>query len=175
VSVFLDPQTQTIAIGAAVAVVLLILVALIARGGNAYPYVAAESLLTPAERAFYAVLHKALGRDCVVMAKVRLADLIEVATSVTGKRRYIAFNRISAKHVDFVLCESGTLHIIGVIELDDRSHLAPRRQQRDHFMDSALAAAQIPILRVPAQRSYVAATLRAQIEDAFGADRVSVS
>lgn len=126
------------------------------------PYVAADSLLTPAERSFFGVLQQALAPDYHVFAKVRLADIIDLQRGLSGKRRYAAFNRISAKHADFVACDPQTFRVVGVIELDDSSHRVARRQQRDRFMDSALAAASIPILRVPAQRSYSSSALREQ-------------
>jgi hypothetical protein len=145
------------------------LAALVARGGGTSdsPYVAADSLLTPAERSFFGVLQQALTPDYHLFAKVRLADIIELPRGLSGKRRYAAFNCISAKHADFVACDPQTFRIVGVIELDDGSHRAAKRQQRDQFMDSALAAASIPVLRVTAQRSYSAATLREQAEAAF--------
>ena len=78
-----------------------------------YCYVAAEALLTPAERSFFLVLPQALTPDYHLFVKVRLADIIEVQRGLSAKRRFPAFNRISAKHADFVACdptsiESGT-------------------------------------------------------------------
>lgn len=136
-------------------------------GTRDFPYVASESLLTPAERSFFGVLQHALGLNYHLFAKVRLADIIEVQGGLSGKRRYAALNRINAKHADFVACDPKTFRVIGVIELDDASHRAPKRQQRDQFVDSALAAASIPVLRVTAQRTYSPAVLRQQVETAF--------
>lgn len=155
-----------------VVVVIVILYALsdfVSRGSGTsdLPYVAAGSLLTPAECSFFCVLQKALAPDYHIFAKVRLADIIELQRGLSARRRSAAFNRISAKHADFVACDPQTFRIVGVIELDDSSHRAAKRQQRDQFMDSALAAASVPILRVPAQRSYSPSTLREQAEAAF--------
>ena len=153
-----------------VALVMIgVLSALLSRGGGAgaLPYVAADALLTAAERAFFGVLQQALAPDYHLFAKVRLADIIELPRGLPAKRRAAAFNRISAKHADFVACDPQTFRIVGVIELDDRSHRAPERQRRDQFMDAALAVASIPILRVAAQRSYSVSALRQQAEAAF--------
>ena len=154
-----------------VAVVLVILAAvrgLVGRGStNDFPYVAADSLLTPAERSLFGVLQHALAPDYHLFAKVRLADIIKVQRRLDGKRRYTPFNRISAKHADFVACDPKTFRVVGVVELDDSSHRAAKRQQRDRFMDSALAAASIPILRIAARRSYSPAALREQAQSAF--------
>jgi hypothetical protein len=137
------------------------------RGASDFPYLATDSLLTPAERSFFGVLQRALSPDYHLFAKVRLADIIELQRDLSDKRRCAAFNRISAKHADFVVCDPQTFRIVGVIELDDRSHRASKRQVRDQFMDSALGAASIPVLRVPVQRSYSASTLREQADAAF--------
>jgi len=158
-------------------VVIGALSALLSRGGGTsdLPYVAADALLTPAERSFFGVLQQALAPNYHLFAKVRLADIIELQRGLPAKRRSAAFNRISAKHADFVACDPQTFRIVGVIELDDSSHRATKRQQRDQFMDSALAAASIPILRVAAQRSYSASTLRQQAEAAFHPDALQTS
>jgi very-short-patch-repair endonuclease len=51
-----------------------------------------------------------------------------------------------------------------VIELDDASHEEEYRRDRDTFVDAALTAAGLPILHIPAQRSYVPAELAAAIQ-----------
>ncbi len=131
------------------------------------PYVAARSLLTPAERAFFVALRQAIGEDYHLFAKVRLGDILEIAQGVTGKRRFAAFGRISSKHADFVACDPRTFEVLGVIELDDRSHERRDRQERDEFFDAAMAVAGIPVLRVPARRGYATRELREQARAAF--------
>jgi len=149
------------------------LFAALSRGGTRdFPYTAADALLTPAERSFFGVLQQALSSEYHLLAKVRLADVIEVRRGLGGKRRQAAFNRISAKHVDFVACDPQTFRVVGVIELDDSSHRAAKRKQRDEFLDAALAAASIPILHVTAQRSYAVADLRGQVQAAFSPNPV---
>ena len=147
-------------IALAVACVLLAVLAAAWRSGRDLPYVAADALLTPAERAFFAVLRQAAGGEFVLFAKVRLGDILSIERGVEGKRRFAAFGRISSKHADFVLCDPRTFRVAAVIELDDRSHRLPSRRQRDEFFDAALAKAAVPLLRVPAARSYSADALR---------------
>ena len=147
---------------------LSVLFAALSRGGKKdYPYTAADALLTPAERSFFGVLQHAISSEYHLLAKVRLADVIEVRRGLGGKRRQAAFNRICAKHADFVVCDPQTFRVVGVIELDDSSHRAAKRKHRDEFLDSALAAASIPILHLAAQRSYAVADLRGQVQAAF--------
>ena len=146
--------------GVVVALLLLAAVAAAWRRGPDLPYVAADALLTPAERAFFGALRQAAGKDFVLFAKVRLGDILQIERGVEGKRRFAAFGRISSKHADFVLCDPRTFQVAVVIELDDRSHRLPSRRQRDEFFDAALAKAAVPLLRVPAARSYSPDTLR---------------
>lgn len=70
-----------------------------------------------------------------VFAKVRLLDLLEPQK---GHPKYKAlFNKIQAKHVDFVLCDK-KLVARCIIELDDSSHDERSRQERDQFVDEIL-------------------------------------
>ena len=129
-----------------------------------YPYQKRPSLLTAAELRFLRVLEQAVrGRYCI-HAQVRLADLLQVRSN-TGRGRMAAQNRINSKHVDFVLCEPGSLAIVCAIELDDRSHLLPARQARDAFLEAACRAAGLPLLRFPVQRNYVLKDISRAIDE----------
>jgi hypothetical protein len=154
-----------------ISLALLILFALLARWLRSreprFPYEPADALLTPAETVFWEVLVEAVGADFALFSKVRLADVIVVRPGLPNPFRMRAFNRISAKHLDFVVCDPESYVILGVIELDDRSHLQEARRDRDDFIDGALSAAGIPILHVPAQRAYSAAKLRDQVLDSL--------
>jgi len=57
--------------------------------------------------------------------------------------------------------------VIGVIELDDSSHKSTARQRRDEFKSKALAAAGVPIVRIPAQRGYSPTEIREQCSVLF--------
>lgn len=82
--------------------------------------------------------------NLVLFSKVRLADLIEPKEK--GSTWQSQFNRIRSKHVDFVLCDLPSVKPMLVIELDDSSHDRADRQERDSFVDKALAQAEIPII-----------------------------
>lgn len=130
-------------------------------------YEAVPALLTPAERSFFGVLQQALASDYQVFAKVRLADIVRPVRNPSRSGWQSAFNRITGKHVDFVLCDSERLGVVGVIELDDRTHDRFERGLRDNLVDSALADAGIPVLRVSARQSYSPAQIREQVESLF--------
>lgn len=82
-----------------------------------------------------------------VFAKVRLLDLLE---PVKGTKKYKTyFYKIQAKHVDFVLCDE-KLVARYIIELDDNSHNAESRKQRDEFVDEVVQSVGYQIIHVRA-------------------------
>ena len=117
-------------------------------------YKRASSLLTQTESEFYRALREAVGPMADIQCKVRLADLL---IAPEGNRS--AFNRVSQKHVDFVLCERGTLRPLVAVELDDPSHQRADRQARDRFVDSAYKSAGLPLVHIQTQKRYSAAEL----------------
>ena len=124
-------------------------------------------LLTPAELSFYGVLTQAVGEDWRVFSKVRLADVITPEKGLSRSRWQSAFNAISSKHLDFLLCDPADCSPSLAVELDDKSHQRRSRQKRDRLVDDACQSAGLPLLRIKAARTYVVADLRRQIEDAL--------
>ncbi|HZZ72775.1 MAG TPA: DUF2726 domain-containing protein [Pirellulales bacterium] len=74
-----------------------------------------------------------------------------------------------ARQVDMVHCEPNTTEVVAVIELDDRSHDRPERKRRDQFLNAALAAARILLLRFTAAAKYQPVAIRETILRALGA------
>ena len=126
------------------------------------PYRPRGRLVTKSELRFYKSLVKAVQDDFEIFAMVRIADLLRVEDSVRNKRSWI--NKILAKHIDFVLCDPGSLEPIICIELDDRSHERPDRIERDEFVNAAFDSAGLPLLRVKVQRSYPSREIRESID-----------
>jgi len=123
------------------------------------PYAKKRYFFSAAERSFYEVL-KRLTTDHTIFAKVRLADLVHVSKGTEAWQSH--FNRISRKHVDFVLC-NGDLAPLVAIELDDSSHDVEERKARDEFVDLTLTAAGLPIVRIRAKRAYAPDDIRAAL------------
>ncbi len=120
-----------------------------------YKYKKFERIVSPAERSFLGVLNAVLDDEIIILTKVRVADVL---TPLPTKDRGLwqrAFNSISSKHFDFVLCKSNDLSIICAIELNDRSHNEAERQDRDEFIRSACSGAALPLIEVPAKNGYV--------------------
>ncbi len=133
------------------------------KGAVSYPYVAAENLFTKNERAFLGVLEQAAD-TYRVFGKVRVADVIEVRRGLPKSEWQRAFNRVSQKHLDFVLCDPHDLSVYCAVELDDKTHGRADRKSRDTFLENALAAAGVPLVRVASRRSYDVAELRALLD-----------
>jgi len=123
-------------------------------------YRKAPALLTAAERSFFGALEQAVNGQFRIMAKVRLADVILPQKGLDRAAHTGALNRVSRKHVDFVLCDPGTLAIRSAVELDDGSHQRAARKERDRFLESALESAGIPLHRFSVQRGYKIESIR---------------
>ena len=123
-------------------------------GGDGFPYSLGDGLFTAAERSFLGVLDQAVGNDFRVFGKVRVADVVTVGKGTPKSLRQSAFNRISAKHFDYVLCSPDDLKPICAIELNDQSPAQSDRKGRDKFLEEVCAAAKLPLIFIPAQRSY---------------------
>ena len=135
-----------------------------AEDADLYPYKLAQSLLTPSEAAFYSALLLAAGRRYVVFAKVRLADLCQDLDRWADIR---AFNKVSSKHVDFVLCDATTFQPVLAVELDDRSHLRADRRSRDAFVDGIFRTMGLGVYRQWVRHSYDPAAIARGLEDAL--------
>ncbi|GGO85719.1 hypothetical protein GCM10011348_34920 [Marinobacterium nitratireducens] len=122
------------------------------------------ALFTPAERSFAGVLDMVLDDRYRLFGKVRVADLIEPQPSRDRRLWQIAFNRISAKHFDFVICDSCDLAPLCVIELDDSSHQKSKRQQRDELLERICSQVALPLVRVPARKGYKRAEVEALLK-----------
>ncbi len=125
-----------------------------------YPYQSKGMLFSPAERSFYGVLSQAVGETALVFGKVRVADVIVPKKVASRSEWQIAFNKISGKHFDFLLCDTNELSVICAIELDDSSHQSKERTQRDIFLEGVCNSANVPLIRVPAKSGYVIGEVR---------------
>src|SRR5687767_9661631 len=79
------------------------------------PFARRSDFFSAAERSLYEMLCH-LTPAHTVFAKVRLADLVRVQAS--GREFWERFNSISAKRVDFVLCDEQLAPVVA-IELED--------------------------------------------------------
>lgn len=96
-------------------------------------------LLTKREQKQYAYLRQiADEKKVLICPKVRLLDLV---TPIHGVKNYKALmSKVMSKHVDFVICDQ-EMYVLGIIELDDSTHLRQDRIERDEFVDTVLRSA----------------------------------
>jgi hypothetical protein len=149
-----------------VAIILFVLAMKLRRQGgesDGYPYIVNQVLFSPAERSFLGVLEQAIGDKYRGFGKVRAADVVSVKSMSDRSVWQKAFNRISAKHFDFVLCLRDDLTVSGAIELDDKSHRKNRRRGREAFMVGLCNAISLPLIQVPAQRAYSVSDIRTKV------------
>ena len=127
----------------------------------AFPYAPRKSMLTAVELAFYNVLKEAVDDRFVILLKVGLSDLCEITSREVNQA---AFNRISSKHVDFVLCDPVTLAPVVAIELDDSTHYRRDRADRDAFVDKLFRTIGVALIRHRVQARYDADALARWID-----------
>ncbi len=154
-----------------IAVLIVLIVALLFFVKNlpvrSYNYRKNGSLFTPAERSFIRVLDQAVSDECRVFGKVRVADIISPAKGMSRKNWQIAFNKISSKHFDFVLCSKDGFEVVAVIELDDKSHNSKKVRSRDELLEKACASADLKLVRFSVESSYNVRSVREKIGFVF--------
>ena len=131
-----------------------------------FPYQIRGTLLTPAEIRFHQALVDAVASskaNVMIFAKVRVADVLAPGKGLNKSDWQRAFNKISAKHFDFVICDPQTLAVQAAIELDDKSHRQSHRVTRDNFLKQATESAGLPLLRFPVQSQYSGETIRSAL------------
>lgn len=125
-----------------------------------YPYIPVDKLVSDGEWAFYKALREAVPGKMHICLKVRLGDIIRCPDPVTAKKFSGA---IASKHVDFVLVHEDSSKVALCIEVDDGPIGIISRLRRDLFVDKALSAAGIPMMRVRPRAFYNSAILRRQM------------
>ena len=129
-----------------------------------YNYQKRGALFTPAERSFISILDQAISDDYRIFGKVRVADILNPAKGMDRKNWQVAFNKISSKHFDYILCSKETLDVVAAIELDDKSHSSARAKKRDSLLEGACDSAGLPLIRFQAKAGYQLQSVRTQIE-----------
>jgi hypothetical protein len=100
-----------------------------------------RDFLSKAESAFYHTLRR-LTVEHTVFAKVRVADLLCVTTSI-----------YRSAHLDFLVLDKNLAPILA-IELDGLPCGLADRRPAEKSIERVLAAAAIPLIHVPAQSNY---------------------
>lgn len=160
-----------------ISIIIIILAKLSRKSGTDQAdglYQKKDVLFTPAERSFLGVLNQAVNQQAMIFGKVRVADVLVPKKGLSGSEWQKAFNKIFAKHFDFLLCRNDDLSIICAIELNDSSHQSQNRQQRDEFLKRACQTAGVPLIEVPAKSAYVIDDIKQLITPYLGNGKISI-
>ena len=115
----------------------------------------AKPLMTPWEQSAMRQIMATLPPGLYACRQVRLADLLSVRW-VAGPRHRFALGKITRKSLDFAIIQADGVVLLAV-ELTDKTHELPERQQRDRFVRDALRQASIPLATFePGERINVA-------------------
>lgn len=112
-------------------------------------------IFSTAERSFYQALRRLIP-TYTVFAKVRFCDLV----SASAETKHSWHRRgIESKQLDFLICDA-TLAPVMAVEFDNEPPTKTGNQSQDRLVDAALAAADVPVVHIPAQRSYALEEVR---------------
>lgn len=140
----------------------------------AQAYVATGPILTAAERAFYNVLIEIAGAEFVVLAKVRLADVVRPRRGDAPRDWARAFRRLAEQHVDFVLCRATDMVVLCAIELDASGASSPLALARRAEMASVFKVAELPLLHFQPQPAYRLQSVAEAIAQALHVDMTAL-
>jgi len=138
-----------------------------------HPYRKVDLFLSNAERSFFGVLEQAVAGKHLIFSKVRVADVLMPETNPNRSEWQTAFNSISSKHFDYILCTPDDCSVLLAIELDDSSHNLEKTQERDSFIDMVCESAGLPLLRIKASNSYIVPTIREAIDGMIRGEEVN--
>lgn len=154
-----------------IGIIIVVAIAIaISRGGFAgveekakYRYNRKNFFLTRAEHECYDALVEAVGTEYRIFAQVHLPTLVD--HTVRGQDWRAALAHINRKSVDFVLCDKAYLSPKLAIELDDKSHERPDRQERDREVERILHEAGVPLLRIENRGNFNPSELSQRIKE----------
>jgi Protein of unknown function (DUF2726) len=129
--------TDPLNLAATAALIVLALAFLVLRGRK--PWLARiqrKALLTSNETEFFQRLQRALP-SYHVFPQVSFAALLTDDGKLSAKARWSVRAQFDRKIADFVICERGSLHVVALIELDDRTHSASADRKRDAITNAA--------------------------------------
>jgi hypothetical protein len=131
------PLADPLTLAAIAALIVLALVLLLFRART--PWLARiqrKALLTANETEFFQRLQRALPSHHV-FPQVSFAALLTDDGKLSAKARWSVRAKFDRKIADFVICERGTLKVVALIELDDRTHNSLNDLKRDAITKAA--------------------------------------
>lgn len=117
-------------------------------------------LLTQEELKFYKLLKTITNKNNLnLFSQVALYEIIK-------SKDIKDFNKIKSKTIDFVITDINCKIKI-CIELDDKTHIQEKRQQRDIFINKLFKDLNIKLIRIPVQNFYNLEELENKIKESL--------
>lgn len=143
-----------------IAVLIVAVVALAAlAGAKPKPHFVRKPFLTPNEARVLTLLEPALPQHRV-MAQVAMGALLK-AGETERRQANATRNRFSQKIVDYAVVARDTAEVLGLVELDDRTHNSAKDARRDEMT----AAAGYRTIRLSSKPSPTAERVRAAMAE----------
>jgi very-short-patch-repair endonuclease len=123
-------------------IVLFVVIAfLLPKEKAGYDYIKEEYVMSEPEQKCFNVFKEIIGERYYLFPQLHLDTFLKY-------KSFGAFRHINEKSVDFVLCDKQTFAPVLAVELDDRSHNRPDRQNRDREVERIMKTAEMPLLRI---------------------------
>lgn len=137
-----------------------------------YPYKLTQRVFSPKEGYFYRDVRPIADKlKLIVFTKMRLADLLYIPKGTENEKAW--FNRIKAKHIDFIFVDSN-YKIRLLVEIDDQTHNRADRQARDEEVDEIFRQQGLEVLHLRAWgKRYGAEDLETIITNALNVQKSS--
>lgn len=137
-----------------------------------YPYKLTQRVFSPKEGYFYRDVRTIADKlGLIVFTKMRLADLLYIPKGTENEKAW--FNRIKAKHIDFIFVDSN-YKIRLLVEIDDQTHNRADRQARDEEVDEIFRQQGLEVLHLRAWgKRYGAEDLETIITNALNVQKTA--
>ncbi len=141
-------------------------------GNVVYPYRLTQCIFSPKEGYFYRDVRPIADKlGLLVFTKMRLADLLYIPKGTAEYQKW--FNRIKAKHIDFIFVDR-EMQIKLLVEVDDPTHNKPDRQARDEEVDEIFRQQGLEVLHLRAWgKQYGADDLETIITNALNVQKTA--
>lgn len=121
-----------------------------AKQNGELPYRLRGQLLSSPEAALYRALQEMVEGRYVICPKVALNDVFMI---VRPNENVHYFNKIFRKHVDFLLCEPGTMHPAFGVEVV-KPVAKNETRAADQFLEDIFMGAGLPLVHIPSAMRY---------------------
>lgn len=141
-------------------------------GNVVFPYKLTQRIFSPKEGYFYRDVRPIADKlGLIVFTKMRVADLLYIPKRTENEKAW--FNRIKAKHIDFILVDSN-YKVRLLVEVDDSTHNRSDRHARDEEVDEMFRQQGLEVLHLRAWgKQYGADDLETIITNALNVQKTA--